>query len=137
ADGWPAAFGQPLGRGKVFVTTIGGAAWHRPREAREARAPFEHYPDLPVPLPPLNRLALVIHPEPQTPAFQPADLAPLVTADIGYSVISRGTAALVLGGFALGLLAVGLVIRRSRRPGLAGWLTPGVAAVAAGLLVAL
>ena len=55
-----------------------------------------------------------------------------MTADIGYSVVSRETVALVLGGAAIGLLAVGLVVRRSRRPGLTGWLGPVVMVVAAG-----
>jgi hypothetical protein len=136
-DGWPAAFVQPLGRGKIVVTTLGGEAWHRPRGPRDRPSLFEHFPDLPVALPPLERLATAIYPEPQTVSFQPADLAPLVTADIGYSVIGRETVALALGAAALGLLGVGLVVRRSRRPGLTGWLGPAAMIVAAGVLVAL
>lgn len=136
-DGWPAAFTQPVGRGKVVVTTLGGAAWYRPRGPRDRKSPFEHYPHLPLALPALDRLAVAIYPEPQTTAFQPADLAPLVTADIGYSVVSRETVALILGAAALGLLAVGLLVRRSRRPGLTGWLGPMVMVMAAGVLVTL
>jgi hypothetical protein len=136
-DGWPAAFTQPLGRGKVVVTTLGGAAWFRPRGPRDRPSKFEHYPHLPVALPALDRLAAVIYPEPQTDSFQPTDLAPLVTADIGYSVIGRETVALILGAAALGLLGVGLVVRRSRRPGLTGWLGPAAMMVAAGVLVTL
>jgi hypothetical protein len=136
-DGWPAAFMQPVGRGKVVLTTLGGSAWHRPRGPRDPKSPFEHFYDLPIALTPLERLSVAIYPEPQTSVFQPADLAPLVTADIGYSVVGRGTVALILGGAILGLLAVGLVTRRSRRPGLVGWLGPSVAVVAGGILVVL
>lgn len=136
-DGWPAAFSQPLGRGKVIVTTLGGAAWHRPRGSRDPQSPFEHFPDLPIAARPLERLGVVLYPEAQPVAFGPDDLASLVTADIGYTVIGRGTVALILGGAALALLAVGLVVRRSRQPGLTGWLGPGVAVVAAAVLVAL
>jgi hypothetical protein len=136
-DGWPAAFTQPLGRGKVVVTTLGGAAWHRPRGTRDPKSPFEHFPELPLAMPPLERLGVVIYPEPHPVAFQPDDLAPLVTADIGYTVLDRPTVALILWAAAVGLLAVGLVVRRSRRPGLTGWLGPGVAVAAAGVLVAL
>jgi hypothetical protein len=136
-DGWPAAFTQPLGRGKVVVTTLGGAAWFRPRDPRDRPSPFEHYPGLPISVPALDRLAAVVYPEPQTDSFRPTDLAPLVTADIGYSVIGRETVALILGAAALGLLGVGLVVRRSRRPGLTGWLGPAAMLVAAGVLVTL
>lgn len=136
-DGWPAAFSQPLGRGKVIVTTLGGAAWHRPRGPRDPQSPFEHFPNLPVAARPLERLGVVLYPEAQTVAFGPDDLAPLVTADIGYTVIGRGTVALILGGAALALLAVGLIVRRSRQPGVTGWLGPGVAVAAAVVLVAL
>ena len=136
-DGWPAAFAQPVGRGKVVVTTLGAPAWYRPRGPRDRASPFEPYPDLPVALLSLLRVGTVLMPEPLPPALPPDDLVPLATAEIGYSVLGRGTVALVLGGFALSLLAAGGLLRRARRPRLVGWLTPAASVVTAGVLVTL
>ena len=81
-NGWPAAFSQPLGRGKVVFTTLAGSAWFRPRTAREKRSGFEHYPDLPVPQPELERLAADIYPEPVPNELKPVDFEPMVAAEI-------------------------------------------------------
>ncbi|MFO0847511.1 MAG: hypothetical protein U0871_02965 [Gemmataceae bacterium] len=144
-EGWPAAFSQPLARGRVVFTTLAGPAWHRPRRppggsspqgGREARSPFANFPDVPVPLPPLERLAAVIYPESQ-PGGRPDGLAPLLTGEIGYSVVDRTTAAVILGGFAVTLAGLGVGLRRFGRAEAAGWLGPLAAAGAAGLFVAL
>lgn len=144
ADGWPAAFTRPLGRGRVLFTTLGDRAWHRPRVPRAYRttsgdlpSPYGDYADLPVPLPALERLALELYPSDSPGGLSPDDLAPLVTAEIGYQVVPRGTAAVVLGGCVLAAGAVAVGLRGSRRSELAGWVGPAVAVGAAGLLVSL
>jgi hypothetical protein len=144
ADGWPAAFARPLGRGKVVFTTLGERAWHRPRLAPRARnrpgdepSPYPDYPDLPVPLPPLERVALELYPEGEAETFRPDGLAPLVTAEVGYQVIGREAAAVILGGCVLGAAGVAAGLRGGRRPELAGWVGPAAAVGAAGLLVVL
>src|SRR5262249_2684185 len=71
------------------------------------------------------------------PTFTPDDLSPLLMEDIGYSVPSRRTAAAILGSFALMLVAIGALVRRSRRPELIGWLAPMLAGASAGLFVLL
>ena len=60
-----------------------------------------------------------------------------MTGEIGYSIVSRLTVGLVFGGFLLGALALGFVLRRSRRPELLGWLGPAAALGAAALLYVL
>jgi hypothetical protein len=136
-DGWPAAFTRPLGRGRVFVTTLGSRAWHRPRLAREKRSPLENFKDHPVEVPAFERLASDLYTGPAKGEFAADELAPLLTTEIGYSVVPRRTAALVLGGFVLGLVALGVGLRYSRRPEVIGWLAPAAAAAAAAAFVAL
>jgi hypothetical protein len=134
-DGWPAAFSQPLGRGRVVFTTLGGRAWYRDRTARDPVSRFEHHGELPVPLEPLEILAWHIAPESQSAEFRVEELAPLLTAEIGYEVLGRKTAAAILIGFILTLLFLGLWLRRSRSPEWIGLLGPAVAVAAAGIFL--
>jgi len=136
-NGWPAAFLRTIGRGRIVFTTLGGRGWHRPRSPNEVRSPYQNRPDLPVGLPELLEIAAELHPQPQTPTFTPDDLNPLLMEDIGYSVPSRQTAAAILGSFVLSLVAIGALLRRSRRPELIGWLAAIVAVASAGLFVLL
>lgn len=134
-DGWPAAFSQQLGRGKVVFTTLGSRAWSRPRVARERRSGFEHFPDLPVPQPELDRLAVEIYPEPIPSGLKPSDLEPMLAAEIGYSVVSREVAGGILFGFVACVIVAGMVLRRAGRGESVGWLAPLFAVGTAGVLV--
>jgi hypothetical protein len=135
-NGWPAWFTRPVGRGKIIFTTLGPRAWYRPRHRTEP-SPFENFPDVPVPTQPLETLAdelRVLRPEESTPVdvFQP-----LLTEEIGYSVVSRGVVGVIFGCFLVATLALGLVLRRSRRPELIGWLASVAAVGATGTFIAL
>lgn len=135
ANGWPAAFSRPMGRGRVIITTLGGRGWYRDRIPRDPPSRFENFRGLPVPLAALESLAWQIHPETQPVAFQSEDLGPLLTAEIGYEVLGQKSAAVILIGFVLTVLAIGLLLRRSRTPELIGLVGPAVAVVAASLFV--
>jgi hypothetical protein len=134
-NGWPAAFSRPMGRGQVIITTLGSRGWYRDRVPRDPPSRFENFSDLPVSLAALDSLAWQIHPETQSIAFRSEDLGPLLTAEIGYEVLGRKSAAVILIGFVLTLLALGLWLRRSRTPELIGLIGPAVAVVAASLFV--
>ncbi len=134
-DGWPAAFSQQLGRGKVVFTTLGERAWIRPRLAREARSGFEHFPDLPVPQPELDRLAVDFYPEPIPSGLKPTDLEPMLAAEIGYSVVSREVAGGILFGFVACVIVAGMILRRAGRGESVGWLAPLLAVGTAAVLV--
>lgn len=136
ANGWPAAFSQTVGRGRVVFTTLGGPGWSRPRVPRDPPSRFENVPDLPIPLGAFDGLAGHLYPEPQTGALRSDELAPLLTAEIGYEIVSQRTAAAILIGFVLALLVLGLVLRRSRSPERVGLLGPVIALAAAGVFVA-
>jgi hypothetical protein len=134
-DGWPAAFVRKVGRGKVLVTTLGPRGWYRERTANDRVPKGSQSERLPVENPLVSDLASTLYPSPETDAFPPDVFRPLIADEIGYQVVSRTTVALVLGGFVAALLAVGLGLRRARRPELYGWATPAVAALAAGVLI--
>ena len=135
ANGWPAAFSQTLGRGRVVFTTLGGRGWYRPRNPRDPPSRFESFRDIPVPLAALESLSGRIYPDSQAEGFKSEDLAPMLAAEIGYEVVSRRVAAAILVGFVLAVLALGIVLRRSRSPELIGLFGPGVAVAVAGLFV--
>jgi hypothetical protein len=131
ANGWPASAVRPLGRGRVLLTTLGARGWYRPRTARDPRSRFEPFPDQPVPLSALGDLAARFHPR-EVPQEAPAEaLRDILIQEIGYTVVGRGTAAAILGGFVVALVGLGLGLRRTSHPELLGWLAPVAAAAAA------
>jgi hypothetical protein len=93
------------------------------------------YPDLPMPLAPLDAVAKEMEPARET--FPARAFEPLLVEEIGYSIVSRVTVGLVLAGFLLATLTLGLLLRRSRRPELVGLLAPGAALGVAGVLLLL
>ncbi|MCI0462427.1 MAG: hypothetical protein L0Z62_36205 [Gemmataceae bacterium] len=137
ALGWPAAFTRPIGRGQILVTTLGAKAWLRPRGAADLRSPFKEFPNLPIPLRSLTELLMKLQPVPEAKSFPVREFLPLVNDEIGYAVVQRSTAAAIFGGFVLALLALGIGLRRSRRPELVGWLGPAAALAVAAVFVAL
>jgi hypothetical protein len=128
-DGWPASFTRPVGQGRVVITTLGARAWGRPRDRTDTKSPFLDFPDIPVTLPVMDMWMQELQsaPGPAFPSTSPEAkdmFAPLVTGDIGYSVVGIGTASLVFGGFLLALVLFGLGLRKWRRSELLGWLGP-------------
>lgn len=136
-DGWPAAFSQTVGRGKIIFTTLDGRAWHRPRLPRERRSPFEHYPDLPVANEPFERLVGDFVPPERVESLTPAELNTLNSAEIGYQVVGQSSAAAIFVLFLAAIACVGFGIRQTRRPELIGWIAPAIALGFAGLFAAL
>jgi hypothetical protein len=138
--GWPASIVRQVGRGKVLFTTLGPAAWHQPRPGSILRRPqAAEVPasDLPVPTTPLDEIAVELHSPPGFPALTADHLRPLLTEEIGYSVVGRGPAALVLGGFLVVLVGLGIGLRRAVRSELVGWLGVTAALAAAGVFLVL
>lgn len=145
-DGWPAAFARTIGRGRVLFTALGAAGW-LPSSGTAADPPAA--PPEGKGGPPGRRadpwrerqyveeLAAELHPRGQVQPLSPDALQPLLADEVGYAVPGRGTAAAVLGTFVLTLVALGVALRRARRPEWFGWLAAaaalGAAAVFAGL----
>src|SRR5439155_18060790 len=136
-NGWPAWFTRQVGRGKVVFTTVGPQAWFRAREGKDRPSPYTTYPGLPLPMTPLQQLADELHPGSAPSSVAVDELRPLLADEIGYVVVGRGSLALVLATFLLVALALGIALRRSRRPELLGWLGPAAAVGAAAVLFVL
>jgi hypothetical protein len=146
-NGWPAAFARTVGRGRVLFTTLGAAAW-KPDPALPAPTPGAKKDNR---LPADRRfgsasgseaaavaeLASELNPRGQADPLPVDDLRPLLTEQIGYTVVGRDTAAAILGAFLLAVLALGVALRRSRRPERIGWLAAATAVGAAGVFVLL
>jgi hypothetical protein len=132
-NGWPIWFTRKVGQGEIVFTTLGFRGWVRPRLTSERAAPFQESPSFPVPLPHLDPIALVLQPPRDKSTFGVESFQPMLTEEIGYSVIGRGAVILTFGGFLLSGLALGFALRRSSRPELLGWLGPVAALGAAGV----
>lgn len=134
-DGWPVWFTRSIGRGKVMISTLGPRGWFHERSNRDPKSPYPNFTSFPVPESPLNDLAWELHHQTSGPPLAVESFQPLLTEEIGYSVVGRSLVVLVFGGFLLAVLALGIGLRRSRRPELVGWLAPAAALATASIFV--
>ncbi len=132
-DGWPVWFSRRVGRGAVVFTTLGPRAWIRPKNDRDPPSPYPGIPTQPVAVPALEIMSETLQP-PETKAFRLDTFKPMLSDEIGYSVVGRGTVLLVLAGFVLAGLVAGFVLRHFPRRELLGWLGPAAALGAAATL---
>jgi len=132
-NGWPIWFTRKVGRGEIVFTTLGFRGWVRPRLPGERVAPFQESPTFPVPLPHVDQIGLILQPQRDQTTFGVESFQPMLTEEIGYSVVGRGAVMLTFGAFLLSGLALGFALRRSSRPELLGWLGPVAALGAAGV----
>jgi hypothetical protein len=136
-DGWPVWFTRSVGRGKVVFTALGPRGLYRPRGRLGPESPYFNYRNLPLTTPPLEMIADELERPYEDEPFRVEAFQQPLTEEIGYAVPSRRTVGLVFGFFALAALPLGLLLKRSRRPELVGWLGPVAALGAASALVGL
>lgn len=134
-QGWPAWFTRQVGRGEVILSTLGPRAWYRERTNRDPPSPYENFPNFPVPNATLEDLSLELQPQRRQPAFQVQSFEPMLTEEIGYSVVPRSEVVLVFGAALLAALVAGIGLRRTDRPELLGWLGPAAALGAAAVFL--
>jgi hypothetical protein len=138
ADGWPAWFTRQVGRGKVVYTTVGPRGWFRPRGRFDPSSPYDNNPSLPIPTKPLEVMASELRPPP--PDAKPFDVEafrPMLTEEIGYTVVSRTTVGLVFAALLAATLVLRTGLRRARQREVLGWIGPAAALLAAGAFLAL
>ena len=123
-NGWPAAFWQQYGRGRILFTTLGGHGW--------IRSPTWRDPDPQDLLKTSKYLATetlkslagrFLDISPPAP-LQPEAFQTNLTEQIGYSIIGRGPIAFVLGAFCVSLLLVGLWLASHKRLDRLVWIGP-------------
>ena len=119
-NGWPASMRRRVGEGWVTVTTLGPRGWQTPwgfanDSLRE-----------------VGDLAIRRRPVPPLPA---AALERYLSAQIGYKIIGRPLAAVILGVMVLGLLTSGLWLTRVNRLEFAGVIGPVLAVIVAAILL--
>jgi len=132
-NGWPAAFFRPFGRGQVLFTTVGARAWTRERAKDDPQAP-PGFPNLPVPLTPLEELSRRFGVRPEPLSIFTEALEPIAVGEVGYSVPERGLAVLIFGVFLLAVLGLGIVLQRQQLT-IAGLAGPAAAVVAAAVFL--
>jgi hypothetical protein len=143
-NGWPASFMRTFGQGSVLITTLGARGWSHPRASNDGKSPYPEFPDLVVLTPAMEGLAqelqasspVVSFPDgrPGTKGWQA--IAPMVSGDIGYSVVGVETAGLMFGAFLLALVLLGIGLRRWRRAEHLGWLGPVIGLIITGAFIA-
>jgi hypothetical protein len=159
-DGWPVWFTRRVGRGKVVVSTLGPRGWFQRGKAKPGREPVSFAAPVPAPTEALEALSYELEPPENYPPVSgrrpaarraeedqglpleertvPAEAwQPLLTAEIGYSVLPRGTVVLVFGAALLAAVGAGVALRGVRRRELIGWLGPAAALGATAAFVVL
>jgi hypothetical protein len=137
-DGWPVWFMRTVGRGKILFSTLGPRGWYQPGIWQDRPAPLPNLPKLPVATEALDVAAVELFHAPVQPSYPVEAFEDLLIQEIGYSVVGRGTIALVFGLFLTGILGLTALLRRgSRRPALLGLVGPALAVAAAAAFVAL
>ncbi len=136
-DNWPAAFSADVGRGRVLFTTLGAAGWTRPRLAKEPRSRLKEFPDLAMPLMPLQYLAQEFPLKPQRPTLAPDELQTFVKDQISYKVVGRSTVLMVFLCLFAALTGAAVVFTRKGFLEHLGWLAPALALGTAAIFVGL
>ena len=129
--GWPAAFWQPAGRGEVLFTTLDARAWTRPRTPQDPKVKGLAASLQAVSTAPLKNVAYRLLSSEQKFQLQPEAFGGMVSSQIGYPVASRATVALVLAGFCLAVLGIGVWLMRRQCLEHLGWISPVLAGIAA------
>lgn len=126
-EGWPAAFWQPFGDGRVFFTTLGPDAWMRPVLPSDP-PPINLQNETPYyPRPSLETLAGdCLGPRPAK-RLDNAHLKPFVSQQIGYQIPNRKVITLILSGFCLLLAIAAWWCSRVKRSERLVWVVPTIA----------
>ncbi|MCA9109191.1 MAG: hypothetical protein KDA52_04525 [Planctomycetaceae bacterium] len=108
-DGWPAAYSQECGEGRLHVTTLGLDGWVRPRTERDNAPPTgQTWQTDYVPGDTLDQFTAKFFQSRPPPQLNPLVLEEQSREMIGYSIPSRGLVVGILSGFAVAMVIAGV-----------------------------
>ena len=113
-DGWPAAFRQNIGHGRVVFTTLSADAWLRPRLATEQVEQLDRNSKS-IALQGLEEVADYLTRPLDPLPLTPEDFESFLSGEIGYRIPGRGVVLSVLGVFWVGLMGLGFWLLRNAR----------------------
>lgn len=135
-DGWPASFFLNVGRGRVLCTTLAARAWIRHRLPSDPKVTDVLRDSRFLANECLTELAFEFMGQPRAqPALEPMAFQEFVSEQIGYRIVSRGLVLLVLGGFCVGVIGLGVWLAYRQSLVHLGWLGPLTAIAAAIILI--
>jgi hypothetical protein len=111
-NGWPAAYWETYGAGRVLVTTLGPEAWVRRLSESERESEELVWRSDYAAGPALRRLTSTFYGPRPAPLLATAVLDAQAREYIGYSIPSRGLVVGMLGAFAAVLIALGVWLLR-------------------------
>ena len=133
-NGWPAAFRQKIGRGRVLFTALGARGWIRDREPTDPQPTDPARWSAYVPTWPLIQATAGFFKRPAQGRISTDHLKPYLYERIGHRIVGRLPVVTVLLLFCVGLLSVGLLWFRRRRLERLLWFAPAASVVAIGAL---
>ena len=126
-NGWPAAFWQPYGEGRVFYTTVGPRAWYRPVMPGDPK-PRSQKDQIPYFVrEPLARLAKECFSDQSDKSVDVSTAEPFLAKQIGYRIMGRQEVAGILTAFCGVLIVVGTWFWRTGRLDRLLWICPSLA----------
>ncbi len=128
-DDWPAAFWQPFGKGKVFFTTVGPAAWMRHATPRDPPPRQQGEETTYYPREPMKCFSAECFQVRTAAHVENSLLRPILSEQIGYRIVSRSVVASILLGFCSLLLVTGWWMYRAGRPERLLWTVPLLSAL--------
>ena len=126
-DGWPAAFWQPYGAGKVFCTTLGPRAWFRPVSPDDPKSQTKGNELGILARKPLTSFVDQCFSNRRAESLDVADVEPFLAQQIGYRILDREVVASILAVFCGTLCVLGGWFWRVGRLDRLLWVGPLVA----------
>ncbi len=136
-DGWPAATGADIGRGRVVFTMLGTRGWTRPRTEHETPSKYKEFPLLPVASRAFQYVIDELQVRTERPLLPEETQRNFVSDQISYKVVNRSWVLLVFSLLFVGLVAGWVALARRSLLEHLGWIGPFLAICAAAIFVGL
>ena len=121
-NGWPALMTKTIGEGKVYMTTLGPRGWMKPVPPNTTQSPDPSKTSRFTVTQPMNEFATDFFSKREPELLPQTALEPQVREYVGYSIPSWNVIVGALFGFAILLLALGLLLLRMGRLEHLGWI---------------